>query len=89
MDCSPPGSLVPGILQMRILEWVAIPFSIPGIEPVSPESPALVDGFFTTSTTWEAHEEHWQWLVKLKISLLRDSDTAAFHFNGLLLSFSW
>ena len=27
MDCSPPGSSVPGILQARILEWVAFPFS--------------------------------------------------------------
>ena len=29
----------------------------PGIEPVSPTSPALADVFFTTSTTWEAHIE--------------------------------
>ena len=27
MDCSPPGFSVHGILQARILEWVAIPFS--------------------------------------------------------------
>ena len=27
MDCSPPGSSVLGILQARILEWVAISFS--------------------------------------------------------------
>ena len=27
MDCSPPGSSLPGIFQARILEWVAIPFS--------------------------------------------------------------
>ena len=27
MDCSPPSSSVHGILQARILEWVAIPFS--------------------------------------------------------------
>ena len=27
MDCSPPGSSVHGILQARILEWVAIPSS--------------------------------------------------------------
>ena len=27
MDCTPPGSSVRGILQTRILEWVAIPFS--------------------------------------------------------------
>ena len=27
MDCSLPGSSIHGILQARILEWVAIPFS--------------------------------------------------------------
>ena len=27
MDCSLPGSSVHGILQTRILEWVAYPFS--------------------------------------------------------------
>ena len=40
MDCSPPSSSVHGILQARILEWVAISFSRdlpnPGIEPMSP-----------------------------------------------------
>ena len=39
MDCSPPSSSVHGILQARILEWVAISFSRdlpdPGIEPRS------------------------------------------------------
>ena len=28
IDGSPPGSLVPGILQARTLEWVAIAFSM-------------------------------------------------------------
>ena len=27
IDCSPPGSSIPGILQARTLEWVAISFS--------------------------------------------------------------
>ena len=40
MDCNPQGSSAPGILQARILEWVAIPFSkgLPnkGIKPWSP-----------------------------------------------------
>ena len=27
VDCSPPGSAVDGIIQARILEWVAISFS--------------------------------------------------------------
>ena len=30
MDCSPPGSPIPGILQARTLEWVAISFSSAG-----------------------------------------------------------
>ena len=30
MDCSPPGSPVPGILQARTLEWGAIAFSFAG-----------------------------------------------------------
>ena len=38
--CSPPGSSVHGILQARILKWVAIPFSRgfswPGIKPGPP-----------------------------------------------------
>ena len=47
-----------GILQERILEWVARTssrgFSKLGIEPASFKSPALAGGFFTTSTIWEA-----------------------------------
>ena len=46
MDCNLPGSSVHGILQARMLEWVAMPSSRgdlpnPGIEPMSPVSPAL------------------------------------------------
>ena len=33
VDCSPPGSFVHGILQARILEWVAIPFSRGSSQP--------------------------------------------------------
>ena len=33
MDCSPLGSSVHGILQTRILEWVAIPFSKGSSQP--------------------------------------------------------
>ena len=36
MDCSLPGASVHGILQARILERVAIPFSNQEIEPRSP-----------------------------------------------------
>ena len=32
-DCSPPGPSVHGILQARILEWIAIPFSRGSSQP--------------------------------------------------------
>ena len=52
MDWGPPGSSVPGILQARILEQVAIRYSRghhPEIEPMSPASPILAGGFFLTA----------------------------------------
>ena len=52
LDCILPGSLAHGIFQARILECGAISSSgdLPdsGIEHMSPESPSLVVGFFTT-----------------------------------------
>ena len=35
MDCSPPGFPVHGILQARILEWIAMPSSRGSSQPVS------------------------------------------------------
>ena len=58
MNCSPSGSSVHGIIQARILSWVAISppedLSDPGIEPKSPASPALTGGFFTAKTPRKA-----------------------------------
>ena len=53
MGCSPPGSSVHGILQARILAWVAMPppWDLPhsGIEPPSLVSPALAGDFIPTA----------------------------------------
>ena len=41
-DCSPPGSSVHGISQVRVLEWLAISFSRGSSQPrIEPRSPAL------------------------------------------------
>ena len=54
--CDPMDYTVHRTLQASMLKWVAIPFSrgLPnsGIKPVSLKSPALTDGFFTTSATF-------------------------------------
>ena len=47
MDCSPPGSSIHGILQARILEWVAVT-SFRGSYPTQGSNPSLL------------HLLHWQ-----------------------------
>ena len=44
IDSNPPGSSIPGILQARILEWVAISFSNAYMHAKLPQScPTLYD----------------------------------------------
>ena len=45
VDCSPPGSSVHGVLQARILEWVAMPSSRGPYQPrIKPRSPTMQAG---------------------------------------------
>ena len=56
MDCSPPGSSIHGILQAKILEWVAVPSSSGCSWPSDPTHMSLISGrFFTLWATREAH----------------------------------
>ena len=59
MDCSPSGCSVHGILQTRILEWVAIPSSRGSSRPRDRTHVSYIScigrWFLTTSATWEAH----------------------------------
>ena len=45
VDCSPPGFCVHGILQARILEWVAISFSRESSQPRNQTQVSLIAGF--------------------------------------------
>ena len=63
MDCSPPGFSVYGILQARIQEWVAIPFSRGSSWSkdwtlVS----SIAGGFFIVWVIREA-QEYWEWVA--------------------------
>ena len=59
MDGSPPGSSVHGILQVRILEWVAISscrdLPNPGVEAVSCVSCVGSRLILYHCATWKAH----------------------------------
>ena len=60
MDCSPPGSSVHGILQARILEWVAILFSrdLPDLE-IKPGSPALQEDSLPSEPPAKPKNQMW------------------------------
>ena len=58
-DCSPPGSSVHLIFQVRILEWVAIPFSMGYSQPRNQTQVShIAGGLFTSWATKEA-QEYW------------------------------
>ena len=69
MDCSPPGSSVHGILQARILGWVAFPFSRESSWPRDGTRVSCIAGRFFTG--WATclisfiHSQFWLsiWLV--------------------------
>ena len=48
MDCSPPGSAVPGISEARILEWVAMPSSRGSSPPRDHTQVSCIAGRFFT-----------------------------------------
>ena len=57
MDCSPPGSSVHGILQARILRWVAISFSRGSSQPRDRTQVSCIAGrYFTIWATMEAQD---------------------------------
>ena len=62
MDCSPPGSSVHGILQARILEWVAMPSSRgSSLLWEWTRISCLAGRFFTIWDTREAPDQRWFW----------------------------
>ena len=67
MDCSPPGSYVHGILQARILGWVAVP-STRGCSQPRDETQVscIAGGFFTSRATREVCPRPMYFLARLE-----------------------
>ena len=60
MDCSPPGfSVHEGILQARILEWVAMPFSTGSSQSRDWILVSHITGRFFTNWATEEAQEYW------------------------------
>ena len=93
-NCSLPGSSVHGILQARILEWVAIPFSRGSSQPRDWTQVSYIAGRFFT--IWSPREApllcvhfpllHVEWCMFLRIRLAKESrvildSTGSWNFN--------
>ena len=60
MDCSPPGFSVHGILQARILEWIAIPFTRGTSQPRDRTLVSCIAGrLFTVWATGKSKLSNW------------------------------
>ena len=77
MDCSPPGSSVHGILQARVLEWIAMPSSRGSSTPKDRTWVSCMAGrFFTIWATREAPCQE-----KLKYVCLSSINHCPFNFQ--------
>ena len=84
MDCIPPSSSVHGILQARILEWVAISSSgeLPNPE-IKPGSPELAG--FTTEPPGKPSKMDYGVRKKKKVLSLKIKQMSALQEEGLCL----
>ena len=96
MNCTPPGFSVQGILQARILEWIAIPFSRGSSRPRDGTQVSWLAGeFFTTEAlmrAWAsyyslflflAYLKHWDSILFLR---KRDLTQQALQSDSVILS---
>ena len=87
MDYSSPGSSVHGMLQARILEWVAIPFSRGSSQLRDRIQVSIIAGRFFRETQWECNSPgciwvgacfwmtcYYNWLYWCKLKTLECSD---------------
>ena len=81
MDSQPPGSSVHGILQARILEWAAIPFSRGSSWPRDQTQVSrIAGGFFTV---WAVESVIWLIASVLLLASTRTSTSTVFHAPGI------
>ena len=62
MDCRPPGSSVHGVLQARMMEWVAISFSRGSFQPKDQTRVSCITGKFFTIWATRESLEYWSGL---------------------------
>ena len=91
MECSPPGFSVHGILQVRVLEWITIPFSRGSSWPRNWTWVShIADRFFTFWATRELRNIGVGSLSLLQgIFLTQESNWGLLHYRQILYQLSY
>ena len=88
MDYSPPGSSVHGILQARILEWVAVSFSKGCSWPRDPTWDSCIGRqILYHSATWEGFSRPFIFKMALRFDTVRRLDFLFLFFFSPYFSF--
>ena len=75
MDCSPPGSSVHGILQARILEWIAMPSSRVSSWPRDQTHVSCIASrFLTIWVTREAQPSHTRYYLRYILCIIKHNE---------------
>ena len=84
MDCSPPGSCIHGVLQARILKWVAIPFSRGSSQPRDWTRVSSITGRFLT--IWDTKKAYGGEVAQSCLTLCNpvDCNLLGFSVHGIL-----
>ena len=90
MDCSPPASSVHGILLVRILEWVAIPFSRGSSQPRDRAQVSCIMG--RCFTVWDTREAQrvcaYIYIYGLHVYSVISRHFCCFHFLAIVTNAS-
>ena len=85
LDCSPPGSSVHGILQARILMWVASPFSRGSSQPKDRTQGSCIAGRFFTIWATALQTSLWKPGIKFLKKGSGDPAVSCFSLVSLFL----
>ena len=88
MGCNPPDSSVRGILQARILEWVAMPFSRGSIHPRDQTQVSSTAGrLFTNCANREPHIGLYVNNISIKLEEKQNTAVLSRHITSHLVTY--
>ena len=86
--CDPMDCIVHGIVQARILEWVALPFSRGSCQPRDWTQVSRIAGWFFTSWATREAQEYWSLSLLQQVFLTQESNRGLLNCRWILYQLS-